>query len=233
MALDSRAVVIGLTAPFGSGSTTSAGLLASRLQFTPVKLSSFIKEDFSRGGNTEPTRADLQTHGDVMRKAAHRGILAQLATEKLATEEAIHSRIVIDGIRNASEIEYFRDVFGNRFYLFALESSASDRWERLRPMYEQNGETIETFRRDNLRDQSEDIEHGQQVQRCVDQADVLIDNGDDVTQAQLRDKLTNYAQLVLGLLYRFATPLETYMNIAYSAAHGIKVFKAPSGRRFG
>jgi dephospho-CoA kinase len=78
MAIDPRALVIGLTAPFGSGSTTSAGLLASRMQFKSIKLSSFIRDDFERTypQQKEPSRSDLQTHGDVMRKAKHRGILA-------------------------------------------------------------------------------------------------------------------------------------------------------------
>jgi dephospho-CoA kinase len=57
MAIHPRAKAIGLTAPFGSGSTTSAGLLSDRLGFKTARLSSFIRHDFERSNpevKTEP-----------------------------------------------------------------------------------------------------------------------------------------------------------------------------------
>lgn len=227
MAFAPRAVVIGMTAPFGSGSTTSTGILSEVLHFKPVRLSSYIKSDFETNnpGKT-PSRNDLQTHGDAMRKGAHSGILAERAIEALANEPQVHERIVIDGIRNVTEIEQLRDRFGNRFFLFALECPISDRWARLEPQYENK---FEDFKRDDLRDQNEDLEHGQQVRRCVDEADVLIDNNNDITLTELRKKITEYAGLVLGTRYRYATPLETYMNLAYSSAHGSKCLKRQVG----
>ena len=107
------------------------------------------------------TRFALQTHGDEMRKNGHSGILSEHAITSLESEQDQHERIVIDGIRNVAEIEHLRDRFGNRFFLFALECPVSDRWERLRPDYEKNHDSIEDFRRDDLRDQNEDLQHGQ------------------------------------------------------------------------
>jgi deoxycytidylate deaminase/dephospho-CoA kinase len=230
MAIDARATVIGLTAPFGSGSTTSATILGDRLGFKVTRLSSFIRKDFEqRNSSLEPTRSNLQTHGDWMRKAKNCGILAELAVDELEKGSETSKRIVVDGIRNLAEIEYLRDRFGNSFFLFALECPVSQRWERLRPGYEKSGLVMADFLRDDARDQNEELGYGQQVQLCVDQADVLIDNSDDVSQADLRTKLEDYADLVLGCKYRFARPIEIYMNVAYSASHGSKCIKRQVG----
>jgi deoxycytidylate deaminase len=167
--------------------------------------------------------------GDRMREEQHFGVLAELAVQSLEAIPDQLDRIVIDGIRNLSEIEFLRERFGNRFYLFALECPVSDRWERLRPSYEQNARSMDDFLKDDQRDQNEEVDHGQQVQLCVDQADVLIDNSDEVSLADLRAKLADYAQLVLGERYRYAKPIEIYMNIAYSASHGSKCIKRQVG----
>ena len=164
-----------------------------------------------------------------MRRGGNLAILAELAQRSLEEDKDEHSRIVIDGIRNISEIEFLSDVFGNRFYLFALECPQSNRWERLQPSYERQNLGINDFLRDDRRDRNEELDYGQQVQLCVDQADVLIDNSDDVSRTELREKLVDYAELVLGLKYRFARPIEIYMNVAYSASHGSKCIKRQVG----
>jgi deoxycytidylate deaminase/dephospho-CoA kinase len=230
MAIHPRAKVIGLTAPFGSGSTTSAGILSDRLAFRSVRLSSFIRQDFERQNpKVKVSRSDLQSHGDQMRKQGNLGILAELAVKELETDKEQLERVVVDGIRNVAEIDFLRDTFGNRFYLFALECPLSNRWDRLRPSYERINRTMTDFLLDDRRDRDEELEYGQQVQSCVDQADVLIDNSDDVSQADLRTKLGDYAELILGLQYRFAKPMEIYMNVAYSASHGSKCIKRQVG----
>jgi len=230
MAIHLRAIVIGLTAPFGSGSSTSATILSERLSFKSTRLSFSIRQDFqNQNPGVEPTRSDLQTHGDQIRKEKHHGILVEVALNDLDTATDTYDRIVVDGIRNVAEIEHLRDRFGNRFFLFALECPLSQRWERLRPGYEKTGRSMGDFLHDDQRDHDEELGYGQQVQLCVDQADVLIDNSDDVSQADLRTKLEDYADLVLGRKYRFARPIEIYMNVAYSASHGSKCIKRQVG----
>jgi hypothetical protein len=88
---------------------------------------------------------------------------------------------------------------------------------------------MDDFLKDDHRDQNEETEYGQQVQLCVDQADVPIDNSDEVSLAALRNKLADYAELVLEQRYRFAKPIEIYMNMAYSASHGSKCIKRQVG----
>jgi len=71
-------------------------------------------------------------------------------------------------LRNVGEIDYLRRRFGHRLFLFALECPASERWERLKPVYEGRQESQESFNADDKRDRDEEVPYGQQVQLCVD-----------------------------------------------------------------
>src|SRR5580658_1738700 len=87
MAIHAKAVVIGLTAPFGSGSTTSAEILSARLQFKSVLLSSYIRRAFEQANpGTAASRSDLQMMGDYMRMNSGAGILAESAVEALEAD---------------------------------------------------------------------------------------------------------------------------------------------------
>jgi hypothetical protein len=73
---------------------------------------------------------------------------------------------------------------------------------------------LEAFRKDDERDRDEDYKYGQQVQPCVDQADVPINNTDEAGIAALREKVPRYIDLVAGCAPPYATPSEIFMNLA-------------------
>lgn len=230
MAIRNGAYAIGLTGPFGSGCTTSAAMLSEFLGFTNTPLSRALRSEWKRvNGDKDPERRALQELGDELRQKNRAGVLAELAVQEVERDGREHGRIVFDGIRNLGEIDYLRERFGHRFLLFALECPKSHRWERLQPKYEKRGLTQEDFSADDKRDKDEEVAYGQQVQLCVDRSDVLITNDDEVTQQKLRHKLTDYVKLVTGEEPRYATPMETLMNFAYSASHGSKCLKRQVG----
>lgn len=224
------ALVIGLTGPFGSGCSTAAKILEDRMGFRPVKLSQAIREAWSKDHpGEEPKRHNLQGLGDDLRRARGGGVLAELTVQSLDQSGQEHKRIAIDGIRNVAEIQYLRQRFGHRFFLFALECPQSERWERLKPDYEKRALSRDDFNSDDRRDKDEEVAYGQQVQLCVDRSDVLIVNDDEVTQVRLQKKLLNFVRLVTGEEPRYAYPAEILMHQAYSASHGSKCLKRQVG----
>ena len=229
--ISSEAFVIGLTGPFGSGCTTAAGILRDYAQYEPITLSSMIVNEWTKKNpGLKPTRSNLQALGNTMRMdAANPGICAQLAVRYLEGNDTKYNRVVFDGIRNVGEIQYLRDRFGHRFYLFALECRASDRFERLVGVYGSDDQALTEFTRDNENDRDQETPNGQQVALCVDLADALVINGNDVTLSALRSKLLKNVKVVTGEEPRYAEPLEILMNFAYSAAHGSKCLKRQVG----
>lgn len=224
-------IVTGLTGPFGSGCSETAKVLQGRHDYRVVRLSDVVRREWDRQNpETPPKRADLQSLGDQMRRqGGNPGVLAEKAIADLGPLGEGEG-LVIDGIRNTGETDYFRDRFGSGFFLFALECPTSQRWGRLCHLYERgDAGGLEAFRKDDERDRDEDYKYGQQVQPCVDQADVPINNTDEAGIAALREKVPRYIDLVAGRAPRYATPSEIFMNLAYSAAHGSKCQKRQVG----
>jgi deoxycytidylate deaminase len=230
MSIDDRAVTIGLTAPFGAGCTTAAEILRERLAYTVARLSEPLAGEWHRDNNLPPTRTDLQDLGNRLRREQRNpGVLAEMAVSRLHESTESHTRIVLDGIRNTGEIEFLRERFSHRFCLFALECPTSDRWERLRPRYDREGRSRTEFLAEDERDRNQEYLYGQQVQPCVDLADVFLINDNQVTMHELTGKLTDCVGLVTGASPRCPTGTEILMNLAYSAAQGSRCPKRQVG----
>jgi len=218
---------IGFTGAFGSGCTTCAEFLREYRDYTYVSLSQVIKDRWAASNpGVEPTRHNLQQLGDEIREKEGPGALVDLSLREQAKDT--NADVAIDGIRNLGEVERLTEIFGFRFTLIAVLSSKEDRWERIGiSAYRKKGFTKVDFDDDDERDWDEEEIYGQQVRLCVDKADVLIDNSE--TLGELRPKLLEYVDVVIGANSRPATQHEIFMNIAFSASHSSKCKKRHVG----
>ncbi|MBI3771018.1 MAG: hypothetical protein HY271_21310 [Deltaproteobacteria bacterium] len=232
MSISAKCTVIGLTGPFGSGCSQAAQKLVAAAGFTRVPLSRAIRERFTaEHPDIPPRREDLQRLGNQMRRdAGVPGLLAREAIATLESDGATYDKLVFDSIRNLGEVEVLRDRFGGNFYLVAIHCGTSDRWERLKDEhYISKGLTLADFTADDARDKNEEDDYGQQVELCVDAADLFVNNSIEVNPVQLGKKLLADVQVLTGDKPRYALPLEIYMNFAYSAAHASKCIKRQVG----
>jgi deoxycytidylate deaminase/dephospho-CoA kinase len=221
--------IIGLTGAFGSGCTTTAKHLRDKRGFTLVRLSDPIKTNWAENHEQQPTRPDLQRLGDELRQKNHPGILVELALKAAENDGKLPERLVIDGIRNVGEVDYLRDVYGYRFTLIAVLADVDARWDRIGSDYTDNGFTRSDFLADDLRDRNEETKYGQQVELCVDRADILVDNSTDVSLSRFKTKLLEFVDLITGKKLRGARQTEILMNIAFSASHSSKCLKRHVG----
>lgn len=224
MAVDRDALVVGLTSSFGSGSSTLAKALGSpELDFEVFSLSDIIKEEWRTrpAGAEQPKRGDLQDLGNELRREHGNDYVAARSLE-LAGSKAQSKRLAFDSIRNRDEVEFFRDAYRN-FFLVAVQCSRAERWKRMRPTYAQQKLGEDAFDTDDVRDQIEEMEWGQQVQLCVDDADVVINNeerrqsGAGAVQA-LRQRAQPYVGLMTAESPRPSTEDEILMTVAYTEA---------------
>jgi deoxycytidylate deaminase len=220
-------IVFGFTGAFGSGCTTAAKHLRDERGFKLVPLSGPLRAQWSKEhGNVDPQRFDLQKLGDKLRRDHGTGILIDRSLEECGESD---KRIVVDGIRNLGEIAKLRDIFGYRFTLFSILSSPDARWSRISSKYTDEKLTRGDFEDDDERDRDEDTVHGQQVELCLDKADILLNNQDDVSLSDYKRKILEYADLVLGDKRRGATQQEILMSMAFSSAHSSKCLKRHVG----
>jgi deoxycytidylate deaminase/dephospho-CoA kinase len=222
MVIDRSALILGVTGSFGSGCSTLAKAL-SGLGYKKIHLSSKIHNTWNATEQQKPIeqrrpsapKKELQDIGNQLRKTDGPVVLARAAIDE-ADALAQDSLVVFDGIRNAAEVELLRQTFPN-FVLIAVWCPMELRWERVKEEY---GGMQNVFMEDDKRDHNEEVEHGQQVQICVDKADILIKNDSNMTQAAanrfLHDKIKEYVELLHGVTLRPPLQDEVGMAIAYT-----------------
>nr|WP_281720354.1 deaminase [Nitrosomonas nitrosa] len=225
-------LVIALTGPVGSGVSTVSRLLEKE-GFRRVSLAAPIKEEFRKRHkpegdlffdqkNTPDWRQRLQDIGDEKRTERLDYWVVKALENVPDTEE-----LVIDGVRNLAEIQALRKRFSNCFAL-AVVASHDTRWERVKDtVYDKD---YKAFERDDQRDADEDLPNGQQVEKCVQDADCVIWNEADLRPSAVRDeqllnKLRPEILLMRGDSPRYPTPEETYITSAYAASHSSRCLK--------
>jgi deoxycytidylate deaminase len=196
------------------------------MMFEEIRLSDYLYEVRDREQpSTKPCRREMQALGDRLRESNGRDFLVRKSLER-----AISKNLVIDGIRNVGEIDHLRDRFGYHFTLFAIIPTFQARWDRLgSKQYNDDREGNRLFFADDHRDQDEDVEFGQQVRKCVDQADILIDNSETVPLGKYKQKVLEYTRLAIGETRRAPLQEEILMNMAYSACHSSLCLKRHVG----
>jgi len=233
MGLNRDGLMLGVTGSFGSGCTTLAGALAN-FGYKRVSLSASVRDHFSElhsrtlpsGQPSSPTKSQLQDIGNELRLKEGADTLARRA---VSAADALpeDSLVVFDGIRNAAEIDYLRHNFPN-FFLISIWSPANKRWERVEKEYKGN---YSQFVEDDKRDSNEELDNGQQVQLCVDKADIVICNDDDapVPGIHLKRKVEQYIKLLRHTEVRPPSQQEVAMSIAYMSSMRSQCIKRTVG----
>jgi deoxycytidylate deaminase len=214
MSIKRDCIIIGLTGSFGSGCTLVSNYLKEKLSFNRYSLSDFIKEIAKKEKDDDYTRFDLQDIGNRLRRNNKDTAFLAKKVIKLIEENPDKGPIVIDSFRNQGEVLEFLK-FSN-FFLIAIDANFDVRWKRLSPQYKDN---LYQFKIDDERDKGEDDIYGQQVQKCVDMADIVIINDEDFpknsrSESEFIGKLAKYVEMIIKPGLQNPTKKEAFMNIA-------------------
>jgi len=214
--VDASTIIIGLTGSFGSGCSTLRKVLEESFGFQSFKLSAVVRETVKSKKLDENNRQVLQSEGDLLRKEKGNGFLAIAALEKAMKTDA--ERIIFHGIRNVGEIKELRKY--PNFYLVAVDCSFDSRWERLRDIYKDD---LAAFISEDKRDKDEELPYGQQVLRCVENADIVFTNDENYetkqkTWTELCSRFNTLLGLITGEKLRNPSIAETMMTVASSLA---------------
>jgi len=247
---NSGKLIIGLTGSLGSGCTTLSQAL-EKAGFKRVSISQPIKNKFRElHEGKDPTRdsygpdwrAELQDIGDRGRKgkfadlsnsdADHRAYWIELALQNGGVQPG-QDDIVIDGIRNLGEMAWLRKEYPY-FWLVAAYADYETRWERLKTTGAYPNETV--FQRDDRRDSGEGSKYGQNVQKCVYEADYVFKNVKNIGPPSKLDevlakRLTQPLEGMRGEKKDFRGPLhaEVFMATAVSQSHASQCLKRKVG----
>jgi deoxycytidylate deaminase len=197
--------------------------------------------DLTKGKRSK--RKKLQDVGNKLRKedihdGNSGGILIREAIAILEREKC-KNPIIIYSIKNPLEVEELKKY--SNAYLIAMDTTLPIRWNRIKEKQYKND--YRQFLRDDERDKDESLTisvgermyyYGQQVQKCVDLADIVIDNDMDFNDSEdKKDKLKNKIRQHLNVIhkpgYRNPKNMELLMNNAYCTSLQSRCLKRQVG----
>lgn len=175
-------MIIGLTGTKASGKGVVADMLKEK-GFEYSSMSDRVREEAVDRNLEDYTVKDLQDIGDDLRKKFGLGVLAIRTLERLKDK----NNCVIDGIRNLGEIEELRK--NPDFVLIGVDAPSQIRFKRLieRGRFSDPKDYQDFLVMDQKDKGIESDSSGQQVSKCLEEADFLIMNDD--TFDVLRNKI--------------------------------------------
>jgi deoxycytidylate deaminase len=231
---ETRELIFALCGPIGSPLHSVADLLKSSMERIYgyechiIRLSDIIEKraEFSAVGLTPYERKiRLIEKGNKLRETFGTGVLAEYAIHDISVRRALKKGpeqsvpyqplkicYIIDSIKNENEIEAFRDVYRDLFFIIGVFSPLEARQKvLLREIKE-----VEVATLINL-DSGEEVEHGQSVRKSFPQSDFFlrVDSGSDT---EIRPKLERYLDLIFGTAVVTPSFEESAMYQAWSAA---------------
>jgi len=206
---DMPKVVVGFTGSLGSGCTTAAKHLSEK-GYRCISISADLLAPLAKKhGKPFSSGEEKQDFGNLVR----RELRSEYREDIVRGVREGGDKVVIECFRNPLEIDLLRDEYPH-FYLIALFAPKHPRRDR-----KKIGEG--EFERLDKRDEGEEDKLGQQVRRCVNNADIVIDNSgtwntmDDAKD--FFDKIDQFVRL-LEEPYRGPTEKEMLMHLAYSVS---------------
>lgn len=168
----------------------------------------------------------LQDAGDKMRSNHGPSVLAELAIRDILTwreenygqgsEETtkITDKVayIIDQLKHPKEVEMFKEVYRNNFYLIGLLRTEAERKHYLK----NEGISDQDISNLIIRDRKSANIYGQQVQDTLHKSDYFISDIDSTSQ--LKKSVTRFIELVHGLNNLTPTRDEVGIYAAYSAS---------------
>ena len=168
-------LVVGVCSLIGAGKTTACEFFKSK-GFSYISLSDIIRDELKLEGK-EITRDNLREKGDAMRRLFGPDVLARRAILGSSGLPRSFSKrkIVIDSIRNPSEVEFLKSIPG--FTLISIKTDSKKRFERIKSRKRESDEklTFEEFMQQEEKENSSE-KTALQLLNVIEMADLSVDN---------------------------------------------------------
>lgn len=186
-----KILIVGLIGPFGSGKTTVSSHLEEK-GFLSIRLSSFIEDEIINNNLGSPKdRKLLQDVGNNLRKKFGGNVLAARAI-KLGLEKRSR-KIVVDGIRNISELKFLKKK--GRCFILGITADINSRYNRLKKLKSKKLISKHEFIRLETREKGKGQKNnGLQSAKCWELKDYEIEN--DGTKEDLKNKIEEFLKSI-------------------------------------
>ncbi len=146
---------------------SEAAAIATSLNIPVINMGDVVRKETARRG-LPPTDENIGGTGTALRKVEGMDSVAKRCAKNIPRNSPV---VIIDGIRNIEEINYFKKTFGSDFKLIAIHTPFYERFLRVKRRYRSDdmGSEEELKRRDER-------EKGWGLHSAIEKADVTIEN---------------------------------------------------------
>jgi dephospho-CoA kinase len=160
----------------GSGKS-EASTVARIMKIPVVSMGDVVREEAARRG-LPPTDENIGGTGTALRRDEGMDIIAKNCVPRIRQMDK--DLVVIDGIRNIEEVNYFKKQFGSDFKLIAIHAPFNTRFERLKKRARSDDMTgIEELKRRDQREKSWGLE------KAMELSDVTLNNTGSLEEFQV------------------------------------------------
>jgi dephospho-CoA kinase len=175
-------IVVGLSGGIASGKTTTARFLEKEHQFVYMRYSLLMKQLLEEQGLTVNDANLLVIGQKLEEELGGHGV-----SDLLMRDYDPSKNYVIDGLRHISDYEYFKERFGDKFFLLYLDVPEQVRMERFTSRGDKRDISEKTF----IERSRHIMEH--QVPLLRQKASVIISNGSSLSlETQIRSLILNW-----------------------------------------
>lgn len=236
-------LVFAMVAPIGSGASTVAEIIKSKIEenfgyeTNVIKISSLINNRAEGLGeqriqDSDPDRVErLQSLGNKLREKHSSDVLAILSVDEInkSRKDAENGEdrrfcTIIDSLKNPEEVAVLRKVYGDLFWLVGVFSPEQKRISRL----ENNVSNSAYLSKIKDADYDEGLDFGQSVRKTMNYADVFFRNDGDNT-----DGIAKSVDRFLNLVFGIGVQTPTRDEYAMQAAAGVSLNSACLSRQVG
>ena len=175
-------IIIGITGTLGAGKGTIVDYLTTAKGFNHFSVRGFLITEINKRGL--PVNRDSMT---AVANELRAGNSPSYITDQLyEMARTTGGNCVIESIRTPGEIDSLRKK--GRFYLFAVDAKTELRFNRIKQRASETDHIdFETFIANEKREMTTDDPNNQNLKRCIEMADFVIENNE--TREQLIEKV--------------------------------------------
>jgi dephospho-CoA kinase len=150
---------------------SEASAIARSLKIPVINMGDVVREENARRG-LPPTDENIGSTGTALRRKEGMDAIAKRCVPRIPLN---FPAVVVDGIRNIEEINYFKKTFGDDFKLIAIHTPFELRFERVkRRSRSDDMRSIEELKKRDEREKDWGLE------KAIELADVTIQNIDTI-----------------------------------------------------
>lgn len=179
--------IIGITGTLGAGKGTVVDYLVNNLGFKHYSVRSYLIDKIKK--NRLPVNRDTMTEEANKLRASHSSAYIIEQLYKKAVEDC--GNAIIESIRTPGEVDFLKKQ--GEFYLIAVDADPKIRYDRITlRATETDNISFDTFMSNEKREFTTSDPNKQNLNRCIEMADLVIQNNGDITELhkQLKKNLT-------------------------------------------